>query len=215
LLIALATCLLVSPCLGSVITIPVTPEGDGIAGRERWGYGSGWYDMPYSGSANPNLAWHWYSSPDGQNYVTYLQFALAGLPAFDSISSAKLFINVVEYDAYVDLYHASDSSLATGDAAQKIGGNAWVAAVSPSALGWYSQDVTSAIQSDRQNGYSWSAFSVSSPGYTKLAFSSGETANAAYLRIDVAPEPGTLVLLAAGAAACLVCMWRKVRLRLP
>jgi hypothetical protein len=188
-----------SVCFAEIIDITVQPQGDGVGGKERSGYGYPWENIAFDSSANPNSALHWYDAPYGQSLYTNLQVALSGLPSADNITGAYLYINLTALSGsgvLANVSHASDSSAATGNASDSISTNEAVGAITDAAsLGWYSINVTDFVKNDVQNGYSWSVFSFASPGYTTVQFSSGDGTNAPYLQVQTVPEPGVLTLL--------------------
>lgn len=199
----------------AVINIPVLPDGDGIAGKDRYGYGSSWYDSGFISNASPNSVYHFYEYGDGSWRNTYLQFSQAGFDgSADDIVSASFNFNLLGtssnpsnyYSTAGRLHHASNASGATGQASQMIGGNEWVGDVFlGAATGWTSFDVTNLIKNDVSNGYAWSVFSFNNSGYAGMTFSSGEEpANAAFLSIVTAgqavPLPGAVWLLGSGLA---------------
>jgi len=188
-----------SVSFGEIVNITVQPEGDGVGGSDRWGYGGGWSNIPFNSSANPNSAQHWYDSPNGQIFYTNLQVAVSGLPSADNITDAYLNINIVALSGtgvLANMTHASNSSAATGNASDSISGNETVGAINDTAsLGWFSINVTDFIKNDVQNGYSWSVFTFASPGYTTVQFSSGDGTSAPYLQVQTVPEPGVSTLL--------------------
>ncbi len=195
-------CLATSICFAVPIVVTVTPEGDGMVGKDRYGYGFPWEWVPFDSTANPNWAGHWYDSPYGSYRDVYMQLAIAGLPAAENIVSASLNINVISASGSsicCNLYHASNSSSANGLASQQIGGGQWVYGVSNSTpAGWLSIDVTNFIKADKTNGYSWSAFQFANVGYSRLTFDSGDSANAPFLAVTVVPEPVSAVILLLG-----------------
>jgi hypothetical protein len=98
---------------------------------------------------------------------------------------------------------------ATGDAAQKLVGNTDVAGTGSFVLGWNSLDVTSYIQSDLDNGYSFAAFDIAKFGQVqdenRLLSLYGPTSTTQsmrpYLVATAVPEPATLSLLALSGLA--------------
>ncbi len=216
-LLVLLFSLLAMSVQAAVTNISVLPNGDGIAGKDRWGYGS-WESTGFDVNPNTNSTLHWYEYGDGQWRNTYLQFSLAsfGGSAVDIVSATFNFnllstsSNPVDYRSTAGkLYHASNASIATGEASQMISGNEYVGDVQVGApLGWNSFDVTSLIQSDVSNGYAWSVFSFNYAGYAGMNFSSGEDADyAPFLSITTSsqavPLPGAIVLMGSGIIGLL------------
>ena len=213
--VLLASVLCVSSMAGTDI-VRVLPNGDAVGGRE-WGYYHNY--LTFDATANPNLVYHRYWPGDGSWRNTYMQVGLGGLPGADEISNATLNIKLLsKYETDGDgllatIRHAANSSTATGDASQKIGGNQDVGTVNDSdSLGWLSYDVTDYLKSDLTNGYSWSAFSFSYDGYSGISFASGEdTANAPYLAVTsgstetptTVPVPSSLGLAVLGIAGIM------------
>ncbi len=79
---------------------------------------------------------------------------------------------------------------------------------------WISYDVTSYIQNDLTNGYSYAAFSfdpdTSGGGWrnSSLSFASAESANKPFLQINAVPEPSSALLMGFG---CLSLAFRRSR----
>jgi hypothetical protein len=186
----------------AAILSTVQPQGDGHSGKARYGWGFGWENTGFDGGATTNWAGHWYDAPYGGSSDVYMQISLAGIPAGATLQQAYLNIYVTECSGSGgQIYHRTDSSTATGQASQQLGGNVKITDIS-APVGWLSIDVTDYIQSDVDRGYSWAVFSLPQKGYSSLCFSSGETENAAYLSM-VIPEPATLVILGLGSLGLL------------
>jgi hypothetical protein len=184
-------------CVKADLIIPVQPEGDGMVGKDRYGFTSGWESVPFDSEADPQWAGHWYdySFYDGQSRKVYMQVSLDGVTQVDA---AYLNIYVSECSGSGGkLYHKADASIATGLASQEIAGDEFVQDIT-GASGWTSIDVTPYIQSDVSNGYDWAVFHFSDVGYSTLEFNSGDSAcNQPFLQ--VVPEPMTLALLGLGS----------------
>ncbi|MBN2136677.1 MAG: DNRLRE domain-containing protein [Sedimentisphaerales bacterium] len=204
--VLLLMCILASSATAGTTIVKVLPEGDGNIGKYRPGYGWSYEWTAFETDANPNPVYHWYEYGEGSYRDTFLQVGLSGLPEADDILSATLNINLVSKNSdgtLSNLSHAGNSSAATGNASDQIGGTESVGPVS-GALGWLSFDVTSFIKNDVSSGYSWAAFQFGNIGYTSMAFSSGEDAvYAPYLAVvseggSMVPAPSALGLAVIG-----------------
>lgn len=196
---AIMMLMLASAAMAGVIEIRVAPEGDGIVGKDRWGYTDSWNAVPFDSAALENMGMHWYEYGSGQSRETYMQVSLNGLPDSDSITGATLYINILSITGNgAKLSHASNSAAATGLASQKIGGNQLVATINAGS-GWVGFDVTEMIKNDVANGYSYAAFScVNNGSNASMTFSSADTVTyAPYLSVAV-PEPATIAMLSLG-----------------
>jgi len=199
----------------AVYDIFLANAGDGITGKERYGYTSSWYSTGFDASANPNQVYHWYEYGSGAWRDTYMQFLLSGFTGnVSDITEVTFNYNILGMSgsgsAKGNLNHVSNSSTATGNASQTLGGNQLVGSVSSTlAMGWNSFDVSDYVVSDFVNEYTWAAFSFNNIGYNGFSFSSAESGSPAFLRITTAggteetsavPEPATLSLLGVGLA---------------
>lgn len=204
------------------VDINASAEGDGYF-QDVVG---GSYDFFDSTSGAVSAHYQFFGTSDTMTRNTgYAQFSLSSAPLASDIVSASLYLNIG--GAYLSgstatagsINHASNSSGATGSAAQRIGGNELVSTIMPSiATGWNSFDVTSYILNDINNGYGWAAFSFDPDGsgdydnrFAGFSFSSAEGGAPAYLRIStaVAPEPISSALFLVGGAAMAVRQYRK------
>ncbi|MFA7237941.1 MAG: PEP-CTERM sorting domain-containing protein [Phycisphaeraceae bacterium] len=193
-----------APVNADVVNVAVTPLGDGVSGRS-WGY---FGSYPYwESAANPQASMHSYESGNGNSSSVFLQ---VGIPTVNPalVTSATFNIHIVGLGGaeanLANCYHVSNSSSATGNASQQLGGNEWVGGVPNTAsVGWFSFNVTPNIINDLNSGYSWAAFSFPYVGYCNVTFDSGESAYAPYLSVTTIPEPASLALLAIGGLALI------------
>ena len=185
--------------LAQALIVPVSPSGDGVIGKDRWGYSS-WDNSGFSDSATPTSVYHWYEYGDGSWRDAFMQVALVTLPDADSITNATLYLYITQLSGSgCTLYHAADSSSANGSASQQIGCSELVADIT-SGSGWVGYDVTDFIKNDVTKGYSFAAFKFLHKGYSNVTFGSAETTEyTPYLSVmSAVPEPATLALLAIG-----------------
>lgn len=189
-------------CASQALTVAALPEGDGVVGRDRYGYG-GWDISGFDASANPMWVGHWYDSGWGSWRDAYVQIGLAALPAAGSIQSARLHMKVISMGGdlpVASVYHASNSTAANGQASQQIGCDQVVGNImSVPDNTWVSFDVTDMIRNDKSMGASFAAFAVIHGGYRGVNIGSAEGGDAAYL--EIVPEPATLVAVGVGLAA--------------
>jgi len=200
----------------ATMEIFVRPEGDAVAGNERAGYGSPWYQLAPDATANPNAVYHWYSDGSGAGRWTFLQFDLSDLAGMaDAVTAATFNFNLLP-DGWGEgtrgnLNHLSNAAAANGQATQGLGGDQPVGSVTAATiLGWNYFDVTQFIKADLAAGYAWSVFSFNNVGYAGMFFSSGETDQRSYLQVTYnggnvdpnlpTPEPSSVVLMLLGAA---------------
>lgn len=181
------------------LTITLPSEGDGYFHNES---GSS-YDY-WDGTSTVNKVHYefWGSSDSVIQRTAYLQFDLSSVPAGAQIGSATLNLYVTEIHYGSDspsggwIKHVANSSSATGLASQKLGGNEIVVEMKDQPAGWMSLDVSTFIQNDIANGYSYAAFSgnYNGSGYFRnsgFSFVSADTAtDQPYLSITTVPEPG-------------------------
>jgi hypothetical protein len=144
---------------------------------------------------------------------SWLQIPLPTL--IGHLSTATLYFNVGGYSndypgrSYAAvLGHVTDSSSATGDARQRLSGDAPAANLVPYGLGWYGVNVTAAIAQDYAAHHTWSAFQVSpaaiNNNFNSTFHFSTVGSSAPYLRIvdiDYAPEPVSMLLCGIGLLA--------------
>lgn len=189
------------------IIVPVAPQGDGVAGQDRWG--GPWQASEFDQSANPNRAYYDGYTQGSTHYYNwrhvYMQVALSSLPAADLIESAMLNIHIVQGSASgADLYHKLDASSATGTASQQMLGDQLVQRLANAEPGWLAIDVTDFIKSDVDRNHDWAAFSFNKINFQSLSFTSAENADyAPYLSVTAVPEPGMFGLLGLGSLALL------------
>lgn len=202
-IVVMAALLLIGSASASAsIIVKVTPEGDGVAGQDRWG--GPWQASGFDSSANPNRAFYDGYTQGSDHYYNwrnvYMQVALIDLPPASQIDKATLNIHVLGCSASgAYLFHKLDASSANGLASQQLLGDQNVRQIAGAAPGWLAIDVTDYIKSDLERGHAWAAFSFNKVNFHSLSFSSGEDAAfAPYLGVTAVPEPGTLGLLGAG-----------------
>lgn len=185
----------------------VTSAGDGYYHNESGRS----YD--YFDASSQNVSAHyqyWGYSEDLGTNTGYAQFNIAGAALLKEIVSVTLNLNIT--GSYLTsptpdagrILHVANSSAATGNASQRIGGGELVSTVSAGLSGWQSFDITEYILNDLNNGYSWAAFSFApnttgnySDRYAGFSFSSAESGVPAFISITTAevPAPASIFLL--------------------
>ncbi|MDD4202784.1 MAG: PEP-CTERM sorting domain-containing protein [Candidatus Omnitrophica bacterium] len=167
----------------------------------------------------------YYSSGSGTwtyNETTYLQVALPGISASETISSAALWINMTGLtkglpSGAANMYHAANAVSANGIATQKIAGSEFVLNFKDQSTGLLGIDVTNFIVSDYTNSQAFAAFNFNFKGYgtdgplSAMSFKSGSSTLAPYLKITTtaAPEPASMVLFSIGGVALAFARKRK------
>lgn len=195
-----------------VMTINSTSLGDGYFHNEL---GTA-YDF-FDSTATSISSYHYYDPYTGSSSVQqntgYIQFSLAAFTTESTLSSAtlNLYLNSIYYSGGANgsptagtINFVSNSSGATGDASQKLGGNVQVVQMKDQAIGWLALDVTSLVQGSISNGYSYACFSFNydSAGYEDYNYFSINSADAGSntpsLSIAAIPEPATILLFGLG-----------------
>jgi len=196
--------------------INLTSMGDGYRHDENGSSFDYW-----DGTSDTNrVHYQFYGTSDNRfTQTAYLQFNLSALPATAAVNTATLNLYVTEIHYGDDspsggfIRHASNSSAANGDASQRLSGDVDVIELKDQPPGWLSINVTSMIQSDIDNGFSYAAFSgtPNTTGYFRYAgfsFTSADApANQPCLEVTTVPEPATVCLLLGLAA--LVAVTRR------
>lgn len=217
LLVMLLGLLICSPVYADVIDIFVTPEGDGVRGKDRYGYFSGWEDSGFISDETSLGVYHWYEDGSGSYRQAFLQFGLNPLSeGIDDITSISFNYNLLRTSSlargYGDtagyLYHVHDASAATGHASDQLYGGGTIETIMVGATtGWRSVDVTEYVLNDLNQGYNWSAWEFNRDNYAGMWLSAAESQNPAFLRIETTaensapvptPEPSAFILLGAG-----------------
>lgn len=211
---------LVADLTAQAVVISSTSAGDGYFHDET---GSS-YDYFDAGSSGISAYYTYWGTSDTLQYNTgYIQFSLAAFTSEDTISSAtlNLYLNERHYSSESPsagfIKHASSASSANGSASQKIGGDVQVVEIKDQSVGWLSLDVTSLIQSDIGNGYSYACFSFNpnTAGYFRDAGFNINSADAVSgqpsLSVNVIPEPATFVLFGLGFAGAWLVRRNKIK----
>jgi len=199
----------------------VQPEGDAVWTYDR---GGGWVDQGWGTEGTGNTVSYWYGSPSLSSSKTYLQVAIPSLGASEPFESAYLNLYITGLttglsNGAANLYHIGNSSGANGTATQKLTNDLeHVLNFSAQSLGWNAVDVSSFIENDISEGYSYAAFYFDYVGYgdwgpaTNLSFSSGsDPVNAAFLQVNTSsvPEPVSMVLFGIGGATIAFARRKK------
>ena len=187
----------------AAITIPTLAVGDGHYHNEL---GTA-YDFFDSTAASVFTNRYFSGTSDSINdYIGYAQFSLDSVPDGATVSNATLHVYLISR-GYADespsagfINHVANSSAANGNASQRLEGSELVVEIKDQTIGWLALDVTSYLQSDIDNNYSWSAFSFNpnnagyfdNANFSVASFESG--ANGMFLSIDLVPEPSVFIL---------------------
>lgn len=186
------------------ITVNTVSAGDGYHHNEL-GTASDFFN---STSASLSARYYFYYTSDTLQYdIGYAQFSLATVPVSTILDSAYLYV-YLESRHYADespsagfINHVANSSSANGSASQKLAGSERVVEIKDQSVGWLQLDVTTMIQNDLDNGYTYSAFSFNpnTSGYVRDAsfrLTSADAAeNGMYLSLTLIPEPSVCILL--------------------
>ena len=204
------------------LTITVPSEGDGFYHNES---GSSYDYWDGTNTVNKVHYQFWGTSDSVIQETAYLQFDLSSVPAGTLIGSATLNLYVTEIHYGDDspsggwIKHVANSSSANGLASQKLGGSEIVVEMKDQPTGWMALDVTSFIQNDMANGYSYAAFSgnYNGSGYFRnsgFSFVSADaTSDQPYLSITTVPEPAATTAAIMILAGIFVLCRRRVRTR--
>lgn len=206
-----AGCLLLSlPLCAS--TVYTQPLGDGFFHDET---GSSW-DYFDSTSTSISAYYTYWGTSDTLQYNTgYLQFQLDPALVGETFLAAKLYVYLESSHYGSDspsagfIRHVANSSAATGNASQKLGGTETVVEIKDQSAGWLELDVTAMVQNDYDMGYTYSAFSLNpnTSGYFRDAgyniASAESTGFGPYLAVYV-PEPATCSLVLLGMSGLLL-----------
>jgi len=135
-------------------------------------------------------------------YVPVLEFPIASLAGRTNLD-ATLSVYLEGVNGGVQIRYGTDNNgvVETGD---WLNYGVILATVPGGTTGWVQCDVSSQLQSFVDQGASWAVFTVrSSDQYYGGTVRASEYAGFSP-RIDVVPEPSTVVLLAAGAVAAIL-----------
>jgi hypothetical protein len=205
-----------------VIKVYTTASGDGYFHNE--------VDFPNdffeSGGTSVSAYYCFYGTSNTMQYNTgYAQFSLSGIDASKFISARLcVYLDGAAGKGTADdagsISHVSNSGSANGNASQKIGGDQAVVTIADGDSGWICTDITSYIQADLTNSYSYSCFSFDpnrggdynnhSAGFSVTSYEGG--ANKLYLELTVVPEPATTAgLIGLGVLPLLLLRRRKAK----
>ncbi len=195
---------------GGTVTTAATYDGTATYnGYYAWGSGASWVWFPGGGEA------HYYSDCYPcyfwDNSRIFIEFALPAVTG--NITGAALYLDVIGYQNYnpgaADLYHQADSSALTGNAYNDRGSlsaSEFVQNTTVPGIGWLVIPVTSYVESDYGNGYSYAtfAFMPTGNGYGNSLLQ-WSTTNGPILSITTdagtdTPEPASISLIVLAAA---------------
>lgn len=191
----------------AAIMSPAAAAGDGYHHNEL-GTANDYFD----GSGGGVAATRYYVNGFSTTLSNNQGFAQISLAPFAGQPVQTVSLHVYLLSAYKDadsasagnIMHVANSSSATGNASQQLGGSQAVATIMPGDAGWVVYDVTNYILNDLTQGYAWAAFhfypTSNGAGWERNAgfsFASAEGGNPVYLSA-VVPEPSSALLVAVG-----------------
>lgn len=203
---------------GPLIADTVVPVSTDVMWYHEFygGASNGWFMDANSGSG---ASYYYDCCPAFRSHRgSYLGFDLPSLSPGDGVVQATLWMRLGEYGAF----DATGSVAQLRDLQNAVAGTfngwqsgSWMMNVTPDGAGWMSFDVTVALQDAYTNGRLTQAFNLdpygSGSGSSYVSIFTGDSDFAPYLSIatrngdpgggggDV-PEPGSLLLVAAGLA---------------
>jgi hypothetical protein len=218
--------LTLSTASADIITLETANMGYYWSQRSTWMGGSS-TDSGFSYGDDAGLQhvqnnYQYYGGSDRfwQRKDLYFQIDLSSITGDLEEAVFHFYVTVNNSPAPSVLKHVdTQTTPATGDAGQKLAGSTDVAGTDSFVVGWNSVDVTSFIQSDLDNGYSFAAFSIpkfgsvqdqnrllSLYGPTSTELVDGQSTQPYLATI---PEPATMSLLALGFLGGLALIHRR------
>lgn len=145
----------------------------------------------------------------------YIQFDISGLTEVVGKSTLNIYVTESHYDNAVNagtIKVRTDSSTATGNASQRLGGDVTIHTMPEGVTGWLSLDVTTYVTNAFNNGYDYLCFSfdfTSGEYYGSSGFSfysADSSINKPYLSV---PEPSTYAAIAGAGSLGLAFLRRR------